>query len=126
MNKSSSPYEKLPVGKLGEQLAFSFLENKNYTILEKNYRFGRGEIDIIAEDDNMLVFIEVKTKKFGDFGDPITWVPRSKQRQIGTVAKGYLYEKNITNQDCRFDVLENTVRFGILSLVMPPCSLLGI
>ncbi|MDZ7319254.1 MAG: YraN family protein, partial [candidate division KSB1 bacterium] len=47
------------VGKLGENLAAKFLEEKGYHILERNYRYGHGELDIIAEKDGMLIFIEV-------------------------------------------------------------------
>lgn len=101
------------VGKLGEQLAAQFLEEKGYTILERNYRYGHGELDIIAEKDGMLIFIEVKTKKFGDFGDPIHWITRGKQKQMGRIARGYLYERNITDRDCRFDVVLVTWEQGL-------------
>ena len=105
MTLANSKNDKSIVGKEGESLAHEFLLNAGYQILEKNYRFSRGEIDIVAEKDNVLIFIEVKTKKFGDFGDPITWVTRKKQKQIGSVAKGYLFEKKIMDKDCRFDVI---------------------
>lgn len=113
MNTKSSDDKQIPVGKIGENLAASHLEKKDYTILERNYRFGHGEIDIIAEKDNMLIFIEVKTKKHGDFGDPINWIKRSKQLQIGRIARGYLYERNITDRDCRFDVILVTWEKGL-------------
>lgn len=92
-------------GKIGEDLAASYLENNGYKILNRNFRAGRGEIDIIALHNNVQVFIEVKTKKHGDFGDPITWVTRSKQRQIGRIAQAYLLQFGITDRDCRFDVI---------------------
>ena len=104
--------EKKDLGREGEQLAILHLEKKNYQILEKNFRAGRGEIDIIAQQDNIIAFIEVKTKKYGDFGDPITWVPKSKQRQIGRVAQAYLIQKSINNLDCRFDVITLTYEEG--------------
>lgn len=112
MEKSSPKNNKYEVGKEGEALAQAYLEKKGYQIIITNYRYGRGEIDIIAEINNMLVFVEVKTKKHGDFGDPINWVRRGKQRQIGTVARGYLYENNITDKDCRFDVITLTWEAG--------------
>ncbi|OQX87410.1 YraN family protein [candidate division KSB1 bacterium 4484_87] len=93
------------VGKLGEKLASDYLKNKGYKIIKRNYRFGHGEIDIIAEKDGILIFVEVKTKKFGDFGDPIYWITRRKQRQIAKIAQAYLYEKEIEHMDCRFDVI---------------------
>jgi putative endonuclease len=109
---NSSSNKKPSVGKIGENLAVSYLEDKGYNIIERNYRFGRGEIDIIVEKNQMLIFIEVKTKKHGDFGDPIYWTTRSKQKQIGRIARGYLYERNITDRDCRFDVITVTWEKG--------------
>ena len=103
---------KQDIGKYGENLAVLDLEKKNYQILETNFRAGRGEIDIIAQKDNTLVFLEVKTKKHGDFGDPIYWVTRNKQRQIGRVAQAYLIEKAINDLDCRFDVITVTWEKG--------------
>ncbi len=103
---------KTSTGEEGEQLALEFLKKKKYQILERNYRFGKGEIDIIAKQGETLVFIEVKTQKHGDFGDPIYWINRRKQRQIGMIAKGYLYEKDIDEHDCRFDVITLTWEKG--------------
>jgi putative endonuclease len=105
MDDLSSKNKQPSVGKIGEDLAAKFLEEKGYNIIERNYRFGHGELDIIAEKDNILIFIEVKTKKHGDFGDPINWIKRGKQLQMGRIARGYLYERNITDRDCRFDVV---------------------
>ena len=105
MNKNNP---KKNLGNQGEKLATLHLEKNGYQILETNFRAGRGEIDIIAQKDDTLVFIEVKTKKYGDFGDPINWVTRSKQRQIGRIAQAYLIKKGIKNLDCRFDVITLT------------------
>ena len=113
MDNQNSKDKQPSVGKLGEDLAANFLEEKGFNIIERNYRFGHGELDIIAEKAEMLIFIEVKTKKFGDFGDPINWVSRGKQKQIGRIARGYLYEKNITDRDCRFDVVLVTWEDGL-------------
>jgi putative endonuclease len=113
MDDSLSKNNQQSVGKLGENLAANFLEEKGYHIIERNYRFGHGELDIIAEKDGMLIFIEVKTKKFGDFGDPINWVGRGKQKQMGKIARGYLYERNIIDRDCRFDVVLVTWEHGL-------------
>ncbi len=99
---------KKQLGNHGENLAVLHLEKNNYQILERNFRAGRGEIDIIAQQNNILVFVEVKTKKHGNFGDPITWVTKNKQRQIGRVAQAYLINNNINDLDCRFDVITLT------------------
>jgi putative endonuclease len=105
MENSEQNKRKSALGQEGENIARDFLEKKGYYIVETNYRFGRGEIDIIARKNETLIFIEVKTKKYGDFGDPLEWINRKKQKQLGTVAKGYLYEKDIENVDCQFDVI---------------------
>lgn len=109
MNKNTS---KKDLGNLGEKLAIGHLKKKGYQILDKNFRYGRGEIDIIAQKNNVIIFVEVKTKKFGDFGDPITWVTRTKQRQIGRIAQAYLVKMQIKNLDCRFDVITITWEKG--------------
>ena len=61
-------------GNIGEGLAARYLEQHGYDIVRKNYRYGHGEIDLIVQKENVLIFVEVKTKKHGNFGDPITWV----------------------------------------------------
>jgi putative endonuclease len=89
----------------GEQLAGSYLRKAGMTIVETNYRFGRGEIDIIARDGETLVFCEVKLRMNDEYGEPEFAITQKKQQQIRKVAQGYLYERNITEQECRFDVV---------------------
>jgi len=93
------------VGREGEEQAARFLTAKGYRLLERNYRGERGEIDIIAQQGSTLVFVEVKTAKGLRFGEPETWVTPRKQQQIGKVAAKYLQEHDITDMDCRFDVV---------------------
>lgn len=89
----------------GEQLAATFLEQKGYRVLERNFRFDRGEVDLIAQDGNELVFVEVKTR-FGDrFGTPEEAMTPKKEEQMKKVAEGYLHVRNIEEQACRFDVV---------------------
>jgi len=92
-------------GEEGEGLAREFLCNEGLAILETNYRFGHGEIDIIARDGETLVFCEVKTRHNDSFGDPEYALTKRKQGQIRQVARGYLYEHDLTEQMCRFDVV---------------------
>ena len=99
------------VGRRGEDEAVQYLAEKSYDILERNFRAERGEIDIITKDGDTLVFVEVKTKIQGGFGEPEDWVGRRKQAQIGKVAMAYLQEKEIVDIDCRFDVVA-VVRTG--------------
>ena len=69
------------LGKKGEQLAVDFLLKNNYDIVERNYRFDKAEVDIIAKKDDILAIIEVKTRSTTDFGDPQDFVkPKQIQR----------------------------------------------
>jgi putative endonuclease len=97
-------------GREGERIAVDFLVKKGYRIVRRNYRFGRGEIDIVAQDGAELVFVEVKTRRTSTFGEPEEAVTRKKQSQIRTVAEGYLFEHAIDDQPCRFDVIAVTCK----------------
>jgi putative endonuclease len=94
-------------GDEGEEIAVEHLLKKGYEIVERNYRFGKGEIDIVAKDPetNFTVFIEVKSKKNLEFGDPVYSVTKNKMKQIKRMAELYLYDKEIATIDCRFDVV---------------------
>ncbi|OGU59673.1 MAG: YraN family protein [Ignavibacteria bacterium RBG_13_36_8] len=97
--------DKKQLGNLGEELAVKYLTKKGYEILERNYRYERGEIDIIAKDKDILVFIEVKTRENLEYGYPEESVTKGKQKQIRKVAEAYLWEKDIKGQECRIDVI---------------------
>lgn len=99
-------------GKAGEDLAANFLAKNGFTILARNYRFERAEIDIVAEEGEELVFIEVKTRRSNSFGAPEEAVTDEKQEQIRSAAEGYLYEHDIDNRLCRFDVVAIELRNG--------------
>jgi putative endonuclease len=96
---------KTKKGTIGENLAVDYLEKKGYCILQRNYRFEHGEIDIIAEDENVLVFVEVKARRSKEFGEPEDAVTPRKRKKIRSTANGYLFEKNIDDKECRFDVI---------------------
>ena len=97
------------IGFSGEDRACEFLEEKGYCILERNYTYSKGEIDIIASDDEFLVFVEVKTRdgksNFEKYGYPRDAVTRDKQRMIISTARAYL-RKNKSDLMPRFDVIE--------------------
>jgi putative endonuclease len=99
-------------GDEGEDIASDYLLKKGYEIVERNYRFGKGEIDIVAKDPetNFTVFIEVKSKKNLEFGDPVYSVTKNKMKQIKRIAELYLYDKEIASIDCRFDVVTVLLR----------------
>ncbi len=92
-------------GREGEDLAAAYLQEHGYLIRQRNYRFGRGEIDIIAEDGETLVFVEVKARRSSSYGAPEEAVTVHKRRQIRKIAGGYLFERRISDRECRFDVI---------------------
>lgn len=94
------------VGNLGEQYAAGYLSQVGYTILEKKYRLKIGEIDIIAKDNNTIVFVEVKTRRSTRCGLPAEAVTYQKQQKIKQVALCYLQQMKRPNVACRFDVME--------------------
>lgn len=93
-------------GKKGEIKAVLFLKKYGYKILETNFKNKIGEIDIIAEKDGVIVFIEVKNRSTYRFGRPIEAVDFRKQNKIKKVAEIYLMIKNKYYNDVRFDVVE--------------------
>jgi putative endonuclease len=93
------------LGKEGEEIATVYLKQKGFEIIERNYQYGHGEIDIVAKDKNELVFIEVKTRQNLDFGEPEYAINKKKMQQIKKMAELYLFDKEIEEADCRFDVV---------------------
>jgi len=93
------------IGQAGEEAAAAFLQSKGYEIIARNFRAERGEIDIICKIEKVIVFVEVKTARTGQFGAPETWVTIAKQKQIGKVAAAFLQQIDIDDFDCRFDVV---------------------
>ena len=81
------------------------LRSLGFQILEMNYHYGRSEIDIIADDGGTLVFCEVKMRTNEEYGDPEYAITPGKQKKIRRVASGYLYEHEIKERECRFDVV---------------------
>ena len=100
------------LGDEGEEIAVEHLKEKGYEIIERNYRFGKGEIDIVAKDPetNYTIFIEVKSRKNLEFGDPVYSITKNKIKQIKRMAELYLYDKEIDEIDCRFDVVTVLLR----------------
>lgn len=93
------------LGQTGEDIACGYLEVQGYNILERNYRSKIGEIDIVAQDSDTLVFIEVKTKSNDDFGLPQEMVNYRKQQKLIKVAYSYLKDKNLDDISWRIDVV---------------------
>ena len=88
---------KKELGNIGEQIAVEYLEENNYKILKRNFYCKQGEIDIIAKDNQEIVFIEVKTRSSLDFGQPSEAVNKLKQKHMYRSAKYFLYKSNCMN-----------------------------
>ena len=95
------------LGKKGEQLAVDFLLKNNYTIIERNYRFDKAEVDIIAQKAEILAIVEVKTRSTTDFGNPQDFV---KPKQIKNLVKAVDEYVNVNDLDVE-------VRFDIIAIV---------
>ncbi len=94
----------MKLGQRGEDLAAAYLQKKGYKIIQRNFKTLIGEIDIIARDRDVLVFIEVKTRESLEYGHPFESVNKNKKRKIANVAMLYLKRlKDIP--PCRFDVV---------------------
>ena len=92
-------------GSLAEEKAQSFLQQKGYTVLARNYRKNCGEIDIIAKDGKVLVFIEVKSRVSRAFGGPLAAITKSKQNKIVQTAALYIKETAPKFDSIRFDAI---------------------
>jgi putative endonuclease len=93
------------LGKLGESVAREELIRRGYAILATRYRTRFGEIDIVSEKDDVVVFVEVKARRSGRFGLAAEAIPVWKRRRIGAMALDYLAWSRRLNQRCRFDVV---------------------
>lgn len=102
------------IGRFGENAAAKMLRKKGYKILERNYRVGKNEIDLIVQNKDCTVFVEVKTRSehylYGfDFGNPADAVDIPKQRRTVAAANAYLYKRNGYEEHdrlVRFDIVE--------------------
>jgi putative endonuclease len=100
--------QKPELGKLGEAMAVEFLQRSGYRILDTNRRFGRYELDIVAQIKQSLVFVEVKTRSAENFDFPESSVEHKKQKSMISAASSYIAEKG----------WEGPIRFDIISIVM--------
>lgn len=99
-----SDYKK-KFGAWGEEVAVKYLIEKGFTILMRNFRAERGEIDIIAREGNFVVFVEVKTGRSDKFGPPEERITRSKQRQLYKIASHFIQQNPGLVADYRFDAV---------------------
>ncbi|CAM1358962.1 conserved hypothetical protein [Tenacibaculum sediminilitoris] len=92
------------LGKKGEQLAIDYLVKNGYTIVEKNYRFQKAEIDIIAQKEHLLSVVEVKTRSTAYFGNPQDFVNLKKIKLLVLAIDNYVSERDL-DVEVRFDII---------------------
>lgn len=95
----------LSLGRLGEDAAVSFLKRMGATIRERNYRCKMGEIDVVCDFGQEILFVEVKTRSLGGMGLPGEAVNRAKQRRLLKAAARYLSLNRLWERPCRFDLI---------------------
>ena len=108
------PTTKKEIGDYGESRAAEYLQQKNYVILERNFRVKAGEIDIVALQRSCIVFVEVKTRRNDYLLEAREAVTRSKQEKIRRAAKEYIATKGILFKEVRFDVIEYYTQSNVI------------
>ena len=98
------------LGEFGEDCAVKFLEDKGYTIVARNFRIRSAEIDIIAQLDDVIIFVEVKARSNIRHGLPVEAVTVRKQKKIIAAAGVFLQDVKFCECACRFDVVEVYLR----------------
>ena len=94
------------LGQAGEDFAAKYLEEHGYKIIARNYRISTAEIDIIAEREGEIIFVEVKTRSNIRHGLPVEAVDIRKQKRIIQAAGVFLQDERYSDCACRFDVIE--------------------
>lgn len=106
MNGKEADAQKKITGRAGEKVVADYIKSRKMKVIKRNYVTPFGEIDIIAEDDDYIVFIEVKTRSGDRYGAPSEAVDKTKRKHIVDSAKYYLKVTNSTEAFTRFDMAE--------------------
>ena len=95
------------LGNKGEEIAVNYLIENKYEILEKNWRYKRAEVDVIAKKDNWIIIVEVKTRSSSNFDTPADSINKTKIKMLTEAAEAYIMQND----------LENEVRFDVISII---------
>jgi len=106
--------EHIHTGKLGEQIAKEHLIIQGHAILATNYRYKRSEIDIISQEQDIIIFTEVKTRKNKKYGNPEDFINELKIEKIEEAAENYILE----------NAWEGKIRFDIISIIIEKGSVI--
>jgi putative endonuclease len=97
--------DRQELGRWGEGLAAQRLESQGYVIVDRNWRCRRGEIDLVAQEGDILVFVEVKTRRGREYGTPEEAITRSKVKRLLELGQRYMLERDIEDMDWRIDLV---------------------
>lgn len=97
--------ERQKLGRWGEQLAAEYLESQGYKLLERNWRCRRGEIDLVAQAGDVLVFVEVKTRRGRNYGTPEEAITSYKSKRLLELSQRYLLERDLDDVEWRVDLV---------------------
>jgi putative endonuclease len=106
--------EKQKLGKIGEDYACEYLKGKGYKILARNVHIGRGEIDIVAQKGNLIVFIEVKTRRSDEYVDILDSIDEMKEEALITSCEEYLAKNKLEDCGYRIDLIGIVMKDGIV------------
>lgn len=106
----SAQIPHLETGRYGEEMALQYLKEKGHLVLARNWRFGKGELDLITRDEQFIIITEVKTRTNDKYGSPHEDVNETKQALLEETAEAYVLENNIDLE----------LRFDIISIVLKP------
>lgn len=104
------PARHLHLGRQGEDAAAALLEAKGLRVLERNAVFGRLELDLVCQDQDTLVFVEVKTRAEGSLASPAEGLTAQKRARLLRAAQAYLSHHQLWHKPCRFDLVSVLVR----------------
>jgi len=105
---------KVQRGASAEDAAAQLLSDAGYRIVERNFRCKAGELDIVARDGDVLVFVEVRSRSDDEHGSAVEMIRRTKQRRVARVAMYYLATVEPVFEQCRFDIVAITAGEAIL------------
>ena len=105
MGGASGSKQRQGVGRRGEELAAAYLQELGYELIARNWRTRAGELDIIAFEKGVLVFLEVKTRGSRQFGEPWEFVDREKQQILRRTAEEFIADQDLGDYAYRFDII---------------------
>ena len=104
-NRRVGAFEKQKLARQGEKLALKHLKKQGYRYITSNFATAQGEIDLIMQQDEAIVFVEVKTRREESFATGQEAVNYHKQKHIEAVARQFIHQHNLYDSPCRFDVV---------------------